>query len=129
MANNWTADLEFGKAGELWLSQLGQEVTMEVKRCRKWDATGNLFFEYSCSGKPSGIMTTEASYFAYILSEKDFNVGVYVWHTESLKKAIQSLITAKAYRTVKGGDGFRVEGLLVPLESIGDLTRLCIIKK
>lgn len=123
--NNWVADLEFGEAGEKWLASLGQQVTMEVKRCRKWNATGNLFFEYSCSGKPSGIMTTEAEYFAYILSEKDFNVGVFVWHTASLKKAIQSLIEAKAYKTVNGGDGFRVQGMLLPIAAIGDLTRLC----
>ena len=126
MANNWTSDLEFGQAGEKWMSQLGQDLTMEVKRCRKWNNTGNLFFEYSCSGKPSGIMTTEALYFAYILSEKDFNIAVYVWHTESLKAAIQHLIDTKAYRTVKGGDGFRVQGLLVPIEQVGELTRLCL---
>ncbi len=125
MADNWSADLAFGEAGEKWLATLGQETTMEVKRCRKWLNTGNLFFEYSCSDKPSGIMTTEALYFAYILTQDDFNVGVYVWHTESLKKALTQLIKDKSFKTVRGGDGFRVCGLLLPIDKVGELTKLC----
>jgi hypothetical protein len=124
--NNFLPDLKWGEAGEKWLSELGQQVTMEVKRCRKALTTGNLFIEISCSGKPSGIMSTEAEYFAYILTKEDMNIACYVWHTTSMRKAIQDSLEAKRYRTVSGGDGNRVVGVLVPLTNIGELTKLCI---
>lgn len=125
MASNWTADLAYGKAGEFWLTQLGQDITIEVKRDRRWATTGNVFFEISCSGKPSGVMSTEASYFAYILDEGDVNVACYLWKTEPLKIALQMALNAKICKTVSGGDGNRVIGIVFPLDKLGELTKLC----
>ena len=40
-------DLKYGQQGEQWLSILGDEIQMEVKRERDcWLKTGNIYFEY-----------------------------------------------------------------------------------
>lgn len=118
---NFAADLSYGKAGEFWVDQLGGAVSIEVKRDRKWATTGNLFFEISCSGKESGVMATEASYFAYILSSGDLNVAMYVWHTDTLKKALQRHLNDGLCKTVKGGDRGAVIGIVYPIKDIGKL--------
>lgn len=125
MANTFKADLEYGQLGEKFVSQLGSDVSIEVKRDRKWYTTGNIFIEFSCSGKPSGIMSTEALYFAYLLSKDDIQIAMYMWLSSGLRQALPLAKDANICRVIKGGDRFAVEGYLVPLTNIGELTKLC----
>lgn len=118
-------DLKFGKQGEEWLTLLASEKKIEVKRDRMWKTTGNLFFEYRYKGEPSGIATTKADYFAYILFDGSDNVATYIWETERLKKALSSMMKLQTCRKImNAGDGGLTAGLLVPIAELGHLTRL-----
>ena len=45
------------------------ERTYEIKRDKKSDNSGNVWIEYMCNGKPSGIYTSKADYIAYKLGD------------------------------------------------------------
>lgn len=126
MANNFKADLEFGQLGEAFVSELGKDVSIEVKTDRKWHKTGNIFIEISCNGKPSGIMSTKASYLVYLLHKDGVQVGGYILQVNPLKKAIKSCLNdgLEGYRQIDwGGDGGRVTGIVVALTSMGELIK------
>lgn len=114
-------DLKFGEEGEQWLMHLANERTLEVKRDRMWHKTGNVFFEVECNSKPSGINVTTADYFAYILTKDKKQIGVFIWETEHLREALKKAATEGLVKKIKGGDGGRVTGLLVPVEKLGML--------
>lgn len=78
MAKNSSFDLDFGygRKGEQLVEELltnGKKV--EVKRDRKWWVTNNLYVEVECwylksnSWEKSGIMVTEADYWAFVLEQ------------------------------------------------------------
>ena len=76
MANLSSFDLDFGygRAGEQLVEELlTKGKTIEVKRDRKWHATGNLYVEVECwyqrsqSWQPSGLSVSEAEYWAFVL--------------------------------------------------------------
>jgi hypothetical protein len=83
-------DLEFGQEGETLVKELltGGH-TIEVKRDRKWKETGNLYIETSCfftrnnQWAPSGLMVTEAKYWAFVLEDATLIVP-----TDALRYAI-----------------------------------------
>jgi hypothetical protein len=72
--SDFDLDYRYGAAGESLVNELltGGK-TVEVKRDRKWHATGNVFLEMECwyvgteSWKPSGITTSKADYWAFVL--------------------------------------------------------------
>jgi hypothetical protein len=78
MAKNSSFDLDFGfgRKGEQLVEELltnGKRV--EVKRDRKWWVTNNLYIEVECwyqksqAWEPSGLMVTEAEYWAFVLEQ------------------------------------------------------------
>ena len=78
LAKNSSFDLDFGygRKGEQLVEELLTEgKKIEVKRDRKWWVTGNLYVEVECwfnkskSWEPSGIMVTEAEYWAFVLEK------------------------------------------------------------
>jgi hypothetical protein len=84
-------DFRFGQEGEALVNQLLTEGgTIEVKRDRKWHATGNLYIEVECwyqrsqSWEPSGLSVTKASYWAFVLER-----GVFMVPTGHVRHAIQ----------------------------------------
>lgn len=119
--NKFDLDLKFGEEGEQWLKLLADERTLEVKRDRMWAKTGNIFVEFECSGKPSGLFVTQADYFSYILSKDGINVCVFIWKTDIIKPIMQTWIDTAKYKIVTGGDGGRVKGLVVPISALGGL--------
>lgn len=83
-------DLEFGQEGESFVKDLltGGH-TIEVKRDRKWKNTGNLYIETECfftknnKWAPSGLMVTEAKYWAFVLEDATLIVPI-----DALKYAV-----------------------------------------
>ena len=78
MAKNSSFDLDFGygrKGEQLVEELLTQGKKVEVKRDRKWWVTNNLYVEVECwymkskSWEPSGVMVTEADYWAFVLEQ------------------------------------------------------------
>ena len=60
-------DLEVGQVEEERLAHLLSGGKIEVKRDFIAHKTGNVFVEYESRGAPSGISTTQADYWAFVL--------------------------------------------------------------
>ena len=109
--NDFKYDLEVGQLYEKWLGDLLESKTIEVKRDFMASQTGNVFVEFFCRGKPSGISTTEAEFWAFILADKT----VVLLPTERLKVLARE--AHKAGQIAKGGDSGASKGVLVALIS------------
>ena len=108
-------DLKFGQEGETEIAKLLNDSEIEVKRDRQTQQTGNVYIEYESRGKPSGIATTKASKWAYILQDG----CILIVDTELLKKALRYLIKAKlCVKDIKGGDNNTSLGVLVNVERL-----------
>jgi hypothetical protein len=104
------------KGWDLELTHDGVKVKYEVKSDRRAYLTGNVAIEISCSNKPSGINTTEANFYAYFIVPPADTPNLYLIPTDCLKE----LIIDKKYRRVKGGDGWRSEMVLVPINDLAE---------
>ena len=99
-------DLRDGQwAEELVSDILSGAKTVEVKRDFLNRETGYVFIETHQNGRPSGILTTEADYWAFVV----MNNRVLFVPTEHLRRMLPFGIPAK------GGDGGRFDGVLLPL--------------
>jgi hypothetical protein len=94
MAKNSSFDLDFGygRKGEKLVEELLTDgKTIEVKRDRKWNKTNNLYIEVECwflktqSWEASGLMVTEAAYWAFVLEK-----GVLMVPTDHVHYAIKN---------------------------------------
>jgi hypothetical protein len=67
---NFDIDYEVGRQGELFVTDLlgamGSE-RIEVKTDAMAAKTGNVYIEVECRGRPSGIQTTAAEFWAFVL--------------------------------------------------------------
>ena len=105
-------DLKVGQMAESWLADVLQNRTIEIKRDFKASRTGRVFVEFFSRGKPSGISTTEADFWAFIIDHET----VIILPTERLKALVQE---AKDEGKVwKGGDSNTSEGVLIDLERL-----------
>lgn len=68
-----------------------------------------MFIEYECSGKPSGISTTEADYWFYFMVNPDGTNKHFRFSVEELREKCKGCVS-KA-----GGDGWRSRGYIVPV--------------
>lgn len=73
--SDWDIDFRYGQQGEQMVKDLLTIETVEVKRDRRWKETGNLFIETECFyvndgvTKRSGILTTKATHWAFVLED------------------------------------------------------------
>jgi len=87
--SNWDLDLRAGLAGESKVADLLSLDTLEVKTDRRWHETGNIYIETECfiqashTWEPSGLYTTKATHWAYVLED-----CVIIVPTYRLKEAI-----------------------------------------
>jgi hypothetical protein len=116
-----------GELAENELSKLldSNGTTIETKREFLVSKTGNVTAEFACSGKPSGIATSEATWWAYVLDGDNYNGEVIVLIK---KKRLERLLLPS--RVVRGGDKnksgkgraemflIRLEELVKPLKGI-----------
>lgn len=106
--SDFAYDLAIGQGEEVWLGDLLRGAKIEVKRDFKSSKTGNIFVEYECRGKPSGIATTEADYWAFILNGE----RVVILPTEFLKDLCRYYYEEQ--KVAKGGDNNASMGVLIP---------------
>ena len=102
--------------GESWVHSLLENKKLEVKTDATISArTGNVYIEYECRGKRSGIATTEADYWVFKLSdERAIVIG-----TEQLKSRLKELVSkGMAKSGVKGGDSNLSTGILVKIKDL-----------
>tara|TARA_R100001460_G_scaffold53627_1_gene92772 strand:+ start:99 stop:458 length:360 start_codon:yes stop_codon:yes gene_type:complete len=106
-------DLKLGNKGENLLYNIIKlkGKTIEVKTDRdaiKNKCTGNVFIEYMSRDKLSGISTTQAKWWAFVIS----NEQIILIETNKLKK----LCKLKTLIRVSGGDNNTSKGILLPIK-------------
>ena len=109
-------DFAFGEAGENFVKNLltgGKKV--EVKTDRIWKKTGNLYIEHRCwqnlsqTWQDSGIKTTEADYWAFVVQQ-----SILIFPTGVVKNACKNPIGE-----LPGGDFTNPsEGYLITVEQL-----------
>mgnify|MGYP006246473071 CR=1 FL=1 len=101
-------DLKFGQVAEQALAEIFEGKKVEVKRDRKASITGNLFVEFESRGKPSGIETTEADYYCFVVEETYILLD-----TQKLRNLVETLKGTP--REKRGGDNNTSRGVLIAL--------------
>ena len=101
-------DLEFGEEGERLIESVIKSGKIECKRDRLTGKTGNLAIEYMYRGKPSGISTTEADWWAFLIEG-----SILMVETERLKDIAREYL--KDGHVVDGGDDMASKIILVPV--------------
>jgi hypothetical protein len=83
--------------------------SFEIKADKLSAKTGNFCIEYECSGRPSGLATTEADYYGYfVIGEKD---DCYIIPTDVLRKECVKPFV----KSLRCGDGYRARAYLLPV--------------
>ena len=115
--SNFEFDLKTsGLKGETWFHRLLENRKIEVKN-EEWMSglTGNVYIEYECRGKKSGIASTQADYYAIKLSEER---AIIIGVTELKQKVKELVKSGKARSNVKGGDNNLSVGVLVKIKDL-----------
>ena len=113
-------DLEYGQEGEGLVKWLIHELAanrIEVKRDRKLQETGNVYIEYFCRGKPSGIDVTKSRWWAEVLPGEGYGDEVVVLiKSDRLRRLCYPYKNTK--RDTAGGDNDLSRGILLPCEEL-----------
>lgn len=88
--------------------------TYEVKSDFMAERTGNVFFEYFCNRKPSGLTSTKADKWAVLLVHLD---EIFVF----CPKDMLNYLTKSKHRNLSGGDRNAVSGYVAPIDVIRKL--------
>lgn len=88
----------------------------EVKADKNTARTGNVFIEYECAGKPSGISITQADIYAYFVVKSSRQQDCYMIPVKYIKTMIEN---GEYRKMLNVGDGGRVNGFLMPLSKFG----------
>lgn len=105
-------DLKVGQLQEQWLGEILDGNTIEVKRDFKASQTGNVFVEFFCRGKPSGLATTQATHWAFILGEET----VVLLPTGKLKTIAREVYKQRGEAI--GGEKNLSRGVLIKVERL-----------
>jgi hypothetical protein len=90
-----------------------EKAKYEIKSDLYTHRTGNLFIEFECSGKPSGITTTASDYYIYFVVKGD-GFDAYKIPIDVLREACKKPKAIKA-----GGDGWKSRGFLIDVQLFG----------
>lgn len=108
-------DLAYGQVFEKKVADILGNSKIEVKTEKdKWKQTGNIVIEYDSRGKPSGILTTEASYWIHNLAIGDTIVYSLLLPVETLRR----YIARNNPRSVRGGDDMTSKLYLIKLTDL-----------
>lgn len=105
-------DLPGGQEWESFFKNIVTSGEIECKRDKKAHETGNVFIEYQCRGKPSGLSITKANWWAIGIDNKNGNVETAILASVPWLKHI----CRKYYKTsrdVVGGDNNLSRGILL----------------
>lgn len=102
------------KEWDIQWSQNGRIYTAECKQDLMAEKTGNVAIEVSSRGKPSGLSTSKADYYVYLIRGDYYMI---------LTASLRLHISADLYRFVKGGDDNTSELYLIPVHRFCALCR------
>lgn len=83
--------------------------TFEYKEDFKSAQTGNVFIEFSCNRKKSGIETTKADYYILTIAPKNGEMADFIISTSIIK---QMITDNEYFMTASGGDNGTAKGYL-----------------
>ena len=89
------------KGYDATFSVAGKIYTLEIKADWFTKDTGNVVIEYESWGKPSGIATTRAHFWAYAVMQDIENFDIYLINTQKLKQIIEE---ERYFSKIVGGD-------------------------
>lgn len=112
-SSSFTYDLHIGTQAEDWVHELFGNAKIEIKTDSMAHRTGNVFIEVYSRGKQSGISTTTADYWVYIVERTK---AVIIISTDRLKQLVKKCHSLNGFK--KGGDNDTSLGVLVPLIDI-----------
>lgn len=116
LQRNFDIDLRYGQDGEeLVLSLLNGGKKIEVKTDRMAHKTGNIAIEFQCRGRLSGIATSEADYWAFVLNDNKFVLFI----KTDILRALARLYYEKGF-IKKGGDDKASDMIVIPLKILID---------
>ncbi|MBN2661562.1 MAG: hypothetical protein JXR54_09875 [Tannerellaceae bacterium] len=114
--NDFKYDLKVGNVAEKKLSEILSKKKIEVKIDRWAQVTGNIAVEFESRGKPSGITTTKADYWCFVIEVKSKQDLMILVETKKLKDV------ARRYwdlgRIKRMGDNNTSMAVLVPYKEI-----------
>ena len=117
--NKFDVDLKFGEKFEKSLAKMLSIDKVEIKTERDiWKKTGNIAIELASRGKLSGLNTTEAEWWAQVLTIKGEIEGVLIFPVKKLKKIVKKSVFKGEGRMVMGGDDNTSEIALIPLKEL-----------
>ena len=96
---------------------------IEVKEDKAAQKYGNSYLEIACSGKPSGLTTTQADLVAVYMPHLS---QIFLFKPKSMLKYFDTDIGSR-HRVVGGGDDKRATGVLVPIDVLKQLKFVEII--
>lgn len=105
-------DLKVGQVAEKKLASMLQSQKIEVKRDFRASRTGKVFVEFFSRGKPSGVSTTEADYWAFMTSDE----SVVILPTARLKELVKEAIQKGDVK--RGGDKNTSKGAIIRIERL-----------
>lgn len=105
-------DYEGGKDYDITVLKGELMFRVEVKEDLLYEKTGNVAIEFESRGKASGILSSTADYWAYVLGDK-----IYLVKTLSLYETLRK----GDFKKVKGGDNRTSRLYLVPLLSFKEI--------
>jgi hypothetical protein len=116
-------DLQYGEEGERWLRWVGtDQAKVEVKTERdQWYTTGNVVFEFSYKGRPSGIASTESDWWVIVFKLGDKFCGSMVLPVQDLKEYLRGVYAqpdkygAKVWNV---GDNDDSRAIVLPIKAL-----------
>lgn len=112
-------DIQFNDDGryDLRYRKAGKRFTLEIKEDLMATTTGNVAIELFSRGKHSGICSSIADSWCYVIGESLY----FISRAELLRNLIEN-----GYRQVRGGDNDSSSLILIPLKSF---RKICDVKK
>lgn len=103
-----------GKYDISYVTKAGLKHTAEVKNDLMWDKTGNVAIEYKSRGKASGIATSKADYWFYILGDK-------IYHAPTGDIRVYLIQHWDRFKRLGGGDEGTSQLALLKLDDFKDI--------
>lgn len=109
-------DLEVGLEYEGKVANMLRSKRIEVKTDFIAHKTGNIAIEYESRGKPSGVATTEADYYVYIIPHAELNEIMLVMSVDRLKQITKRFGQKGSIKYI--GDSNSSKAVLIPISKL-----------
>lgn len=110
-------DLRNGEEWEGFFQGIVKSGKIECKRDKLAHKTGNIFIEYRCRGKPSGLSVTEAEWWAIGIENINGDIETAILASVPwLKSKCKQIAEKHPRRKIRGGDDNASQGILLKLD-------------